>query len=79
MRGRKNSFSLVVEYVKSVLLRWHLYARGILTHKALADIDAAPAETKNVSDDVKKLFDSAPGFVKQLRKDKIIGKRSRKN
>ena len=49
----------------------NLYIRGILTHKALADIDAAPTETKNVSDDVKKLFDSAPGFVKQLRNDKI--------
>lgn len=46
----------------------NLYARGILTIKALDDIDAAPDETKNVTTDVQTLFDTAPGFVKQLRK-----------
>lgn len=47
----------------------NLYARGFLTCKALEDIEAAPEETQNVSDDVEKLFNVAPGFVKQLRKD----------
>ena len=41
---------------------------GILTEKALDDIDAAPTETKNVTVDVQELYNSAPGFVKQLRK-----------
>lgn len=46
----------------------NLYVRGILTEKALADIIADPANTTNVTEDVQKLFDAAPGFVKQLRK-----------
>ena len=48
----------------------NLYARGILTEQALKDIDNAPNETKNVTDAVQKLFDAAPGYVKQLRQSK---------
>ena len=46
----------------------NLYARGILTTAALDDIDADPANTKNVTNSVQQLFDAAPGFIKQLRK-----------
>ena len=45
----------------------NLYVRGLLTKKAVNDIDAAPGETKNVTPDVQALFNAAPGFVKQLR------------
>ena len=45
----------------------NLYVRGILTKKALDDIEAAPSKTKNVSPEVSKLFNAAPNFVKQLR------------
>ena len=45
----------------------NLYVCGILTEKALTDIIADPANTTNVTEDVQKLFDAAPGFVKQLR------------
>ena len=45
----------------------NLYVRGILTEKALTDIIADPANTTNVTEDVQKLFNAAPGFVKQLR------------
>lgn len=48
----------------------NLYARGILTEKAISDIIADPANTENVTVDVQRLFDAAPGFVKQLRKSK---------
>ena len=48
----------------------NLYARGILTEQPLKDIDNAPNETKNVTDAVQKLFDAAPGYVKQLRQSK---------
>ena len=48
----------------------NLYIRGILTEKAVNDIDAAPSEKKNVTDDVRILFDAAPGIVKQLRQNK---------
>ena len=48
----------------------NLYARGILTEQALNDIDNAPEETKNVTASVQKLFDAAPGYVKQLRQSK---------
>lgn len=45
----------------------NLYVAGILTEKALNDIDKDPINTTNVTDDVQLLFDTAPGFVKQLR------------
>ena len=45
----------------------NLYVCGTLTEKALTDIIADPANTSNVTDDVQKLFDAAPGFVRQLR------------
>ena len=45
----------------------NLYVRGVLTKKALDDIEAAPSKTKNVSPEVSKLFNAAPNFVKQLR------------
>ena len=48
----------------------NLYVRGILTEKAVSDIDAAPSEKKNVTPDVQVLFDAAPGLVKQLRQNK---------
>ena len=48
----------------------NLYVRGILTEKAVSDIDSAPDEKKNVTSDVQKLFDAAPGLVKQLRQNK---------
>ena len=48
----------------------NLYVRGILTEKAVFDIDAAPDEKKDVTTDVQKLFDAAPGFVVQLRQSK---------
>ena len=48
----------------------NLYVRGILTEKAVSDIDAAPSEKKNVTHDVQVLFDAAPGLVKQLRQNK---------
>lgn len=50
----------------------NLYVRGILTEKALADIIADPDNTTNVTNDVQKLFDAAPGFVKQLRKSEQL-------
>jgi ATP-dependent DNA helicase RecG len=57
----------------------NLYVRGILTKKALEDIEAAPNETRNVSPDVQKLFDSAPGFVKQLRQNEELRKTIKEN
>lgn len=47
----------------------NLYIRGILTKKALTDIDLDPENTKEISPEVQILFDAAPGLVKQLRKD----------
>ena len=47
----------------------NLYVRGVLSTQVLDDIDAAPTETRNVTHAVQVLFDDAPGFVKQLRKD----------
>ena len=47
----------------------NLYVRGILTKEALDDIDNDPDKTTSVSSDVKALFDAAPEFVKQLRKN----------
>ena len=47
----------------------NLYVRGILTAKVVDDIINDPDNITNVSDDVRKLFDTSPGFVKQLRKD----------
>ena len=46
----------------------NLYVHGILTEKAIADIDADPGNTTKVTPAVQTLFDAAPGFVKQLRK-----------
>ncbi len=48
----------------------NLYVRGILTEKVLMDIDADPTNTTDVTDDVQRLFDAAPGFVKQLRRSR---------
>lgn len=48
----------------------NLYVRGFLTKKALSDIVADPVNTTNVTPEVQKLFDAAPGFVKQLRKSR---------
>ena len=45
----------------------NLCVRGILKKEALAEIDSAPENTQDVSSAVRILFDSAPGFVKQLR------------
>lgn len=50
----------------------NLYVRGILTKKAIADIIADPDNTTSVTADVQKLFDAAPGFVKQLRKSEEL-------
>lgn len=47
----------------------NLYVRGILTAKTVDDIIDDPANTTEVTDDVQKLFDAAPGLVKNLRKD----------
>ena len=57
----------------------NLYARGILKKKALEDIDAAPEETGNVTPEVQRLFDAAPGFVKQLRKSQEYRTRVKAN
>lgn len=48
----------------------NLYVRGILTERIIAEIDADPKETRNVSPDVQRLFEAASGFVKQLRQSK---------
>ncbi len=50
----------------------NLYVRGFLTEKALADIIADPDNTTNVTNDIQKLFNAAPGFVKQLRKSEQL-------
>ena len=57
----------------------NLYVRGILTEKALRDIEEAPDETRNVSSDVRTLFEAAPGFVKQLRRSADYRANVRKN
>lgn len=48
----------------------NLYVRGILTERGILDIDASSVDTGNITADVQKLFDAAPGFVKQLRQSK---------
>ena len=45
----------------------NLYVRGILTEKAIMDIDVQPDNTSKVTKEVQDLFDAAQGFVKQLR------------
>lgn len=57
----------------------NLYARGVLTKKVLEDIDKSPDNTKDVSEDVKCLFEVAPGFVKQLRNSAELRKKIIKN
>ena len=46
----------------------NLYVRGILKTVVLDDIEADPDNTTSVTPAVQVLFDTAPGFVKQLRK-----------
>lgn len=45
----------------------NLYVRGILLEDAVNEIDLDPNNTQNVSSSVRRLFDVAPGCVKQLR------------
>ena len=45
----------------------NLYARKILTEQVLDDIDADPGNTTDVTPIIQKLFEAAPGFVKNLR------------
>ena len=45
----------------------NLYARGVLTPEAVADIDAAPDDVSRATPAVTALYDAAPGLVRQLR------------
>lgn len=47
----------------------NLYVRGLLTSDVLDDIEVDPEKVHNVTAGVQALFDSAPGFAKQLRRD----------
>ena len=65
--GKNIKYSVVPEDIATK--PENLFVRGILTEKAVDNIIADPNNTKNVSVDVQKLFDAAPGFVKQLRQN----------
>ena len=57
----------------------NLYVRGLLDEDALIEIDENPSDTKNVSAKVIKLYEAAPGFVKQLRKSKTYRDKIKEN
>lgn len=65
-RGANVKYSFVPDDIASK--PENLYVRGTLTEKVLEDIDKDPNNIKDVTNDVKRLFNEAPGFVKQLRK-----------
>ena len=53
----------------------NLYAAGLLTKEILTEIDSEPNNTKDVSESLQELYNAAPAFVKQLRKNEGFRKK----
>ena len=76
-RGENIKYNVVPEDIATK--PENLFVRGLLTPKALDDIDADPENTRNATSEVKTLFDAAPGFVKQLRQSQEYRTRIKKS